>query len=142
INDTQVTPAHLAGFSCQPTGQPGNTEQNTEKGDDDYDIFDVPDAKGAAYGLPAGLFKFPHYFSPYPTTFLMASKTRSGWQGLTTYSLAPAWISSLPVACCPMALHMVMTAFSSIFRISLTAVIPSISGMVISMVTRSGFNSL
>ena len=40
-----------------------------------------------------------------PSTRCTASSTRLGWNGLTTKSLAPAWIASTTSACWPIALH-------------------------------------
>src|SRR4029079_4626494 len=45
-------------------------------------------------------------------------------------------------ACCPMALHMRILAFGSSLQISRTASMPPMSGMTISIVTRSGCSCL
>ena len=47
-------------------------------------------------------------------------------------------MASITMACCPMALQMMILASDQKFLICFTASIPSISGIVISMVTRSG----
>ena len=49
-----------------------------------------------------------------PRTRCTASSTREGWNGLTTKSLAPAWIASTTSACCPMALHIRILASGSV----------------------------
>ncbi len=67
-----------------------------------------------------------------------ASSTRLGWNGFTTKSFAPAWIASTTSACWPMALHMRILAFGSNFVISRTASMPPMSGITMSIVTRSG----
>src|SRR6266540_3277837 len=76
----------------------------------------------------------------YPRTRWTASRTREGWKGLTTKSLAPAWIASTTSACCPMALHIRILASGSCLTISRTASMPPMSGITMSIVTRSGFS--
>ena len=63
------------------------------------------------------------------------------WNGFTMKSRAPAWIASITIACWPMALHITILAFGSTFLISFTALMPSISGIVMSIVVISGFSS-
>ncbi len=63
-----------------------------------------------------------------------------GWNGLTTKSLAPAWIASTTSACWPMALHIRILASGSVLQISRTASMPPMSGITMSMVTRSGLS--
>src|SRR5207249_856144 len=75
-----------------------------------------------------------------PRTRWTASRTRDGWNGFTTKSFAPAWIASTTRACWPMALHMRIFASGSCFTISRTASIPPMSGITMSMVTRSGLS--
>src|SRR2546428_656785 len=77
-----------------------------------------------------------------PSTRWTASSTREGWNGFTTKSLAPAWIASTTRTCWPMALHIRIFASGSCLTISRTASIPPMSGMTMSIVTRSGFSSL
>src|SRR2546427_2810014 len=76
----------------------------------------------------------------HPSTGWTASRTRDGWNGLTTKSLAPAWMASTTSACCPMALHIRIFASGSCLTISRTASIPPMSGITMSIVTRSGFS--
>src|SRR6266508_2532752 len=76
----------------------------------------------------------------YPRTRWTASRTREGWKGLTTKSYAPAWIASTTSACCPMALHIRILASGSCLTISRTASMPPMSGITMSIVTRSGFS--
>src|SRR5438309_152595 len=78
----------------------------------------------------------------YPRTRWTASRTREGWKGLTTKSLAPAWIASTTSACCPMALHIRILASGSNLVISRTASMPPMSGITMSIVTRSGLSCL
>src|SRR5690606_15621579 len=80
--------------------------------------------------------------SHYPSVFLIASITLSAWHGFTIKSFAPAWMASITIACCPIAEHMIIFALGSIALISFNAAIPSFSGIVISIVTKSGFSSL
>ena len=68
----------------------------------------------------------------YPSTFRMDSITRSAWNGLTMKSLAPDWIASITIDCCPIAEHITHVAFGSAALISLSAWIPSLLGIVIS----------
>src|SRR5207253_242830 len=77
-----------------------------------------------------------------PSTRCTASSTREGWNGFTTKSFAPAWIASTTRACCPMALHIRIFASGSCFTISRTASIPPMSGITMSIVTRSGRSCL
>ncbi|EMI13396.1 hypothetical protein C883_3411 [Bacillus stratosphericus LAMA 585] len=51
-------------------------------------------------------------------------------------------MASITIDCCPIAEHIMIFAEASICLISFNAVIPSISGIVISIVTRSGDVSL
>src|SRR6476661_7938966 len=67
--------------------------------------------------------------------------TRSGWNGLTTKSLAPSLIASRTLASWPRAEHMTTRADGSAATISASAVRPSFSGMVMSRVIRSGLSS-
>src|SRR6266550_3018359 len=76
----------------------------------------------------------------YPSTRWTASSTRDGWNGLTTKSLAPAWMASTTSACWPMALHIRILASGSCLTISRTASMPPMSGITMSMVTRSGLS--
>src|SRR5438552_4081952 len=76
----------------------------------------------------------------YPRTRCTASRTREGWNGLTTKSLAPAWMASTTSACCPMALHIRILASGSCLTISRTASMPPMSGITMSIVTRSGLS--
>src|SRR5690242_14210312 len=76
----------------------------------------------------------------YPSTRWTASSTREGWNGLTTKSLAPAWMASTTSACWPMALHIRILASGSCFTISRTASMPPMSGITMSIVTRSGLS--
>src|SRR3989441_170346 len=78
----------------------------------------------------------------YPSTRCTASRTRDGWNGFTTKSFAPAWIASTTSACCPIALHMRILASGSCFTISRTASMPPMSGITMSIVTRSGLSCL
>src|SRR6266545_876757 len=77
----------------------------------------------------------------YPSTRWTASSTRDGWNGFTTKSFAPAWIASTTSACWPMALHIRILASGSCLTISRTASMPPMSGITMSMVTRSGLSS-
>src|SRR5581483_11020176 len=77
-----------------------------------------------------------------PRTRCTASSTRDGWNGLTTKSFAPAWIASTTRACWPIALHIKIFASGSCLMISRTASIPPMSGITMSMVTRSGLSCL
>src|SRR5439155_1687011 len=88
---------------------------------------------------PPGVLRQVHR---YPRTRWTASRTREGWKGLTTKSLAPAWIASTTSACCPMALHMRILASGSCLTISRTASIPAMSGITVSIVPRSGLSCL
>ena len=65
-----------------------------------------------------------------------------GSNGLITKSLAPALKASVTIDCWPMAVTMATLASGSMFLISLRAVKPSMSGMVMSNNTMSGRNSL
>src|SRR5690606_17444067 len=76
-----------------------------------------------------------------PSTRCTASSTRAGWNGFTMKSRAPAWIAPTTGACCPIALHLSMGAFGCSLMISRTASIPPMSGMTMSIVTRSGCSS-
>src|SRR5713101_3514886 len=76
----------------------------------------------------------------YPSTRCTASRTRDGWNGLTTKSLAPAWMASTTSACWPMALHIRILASGSCLTISRTASMPPMSGITMSIVTRSGLS--
>src|SRR6185295_16098934 len=67
--------------------------------------------------------------------------TRSGWNGLTTKSLAPSLIASSTLASWPRAEHMTTRADGSAATISARAARPSFSGMVMSRVIRSGLSS-
>src|SRR5262249_37351402 len=75
------------------------------------------------------------------SSFCSAPSTRSGWNGLSTKSLAPLLSASMTIACWPMAVTMATRAAGSSFLISFSAARPSISGMVMSMSTASGLNS-
>ena len=57
----------------------------------------------------------------YPITFLTASNTRSAWNGLTIKSLAPDWIASITIACCPIAEHIITCALGSLPLIAFNA---------------------
>ena len=48
-------------------------------------------------------------------------------------SLAPDWMASITIACCPIAEHITILALASISLIFFKAWIPSISGIVITM---------
>src|SRR5579872_5313490 len=74
-------------------------------------------------------------------SFCSDSSTFSGWNGLTMKSRAPADMASMTMFFWPMAVHMITLALASSFLISRTALMPSISGIVMSIVTRSGFNA-
>src|SRR5579859_1570500 len=63
---------------------------------------------------------------------------RGGWKGLMIKSRAPAWMASMTIPCWPMAETMMILASGSSARISFTASMPFISGITISIVTRSG----
>src|SRR4029077_16925132 len=76
----------------------------------------------------------------YPRTRCTASSTREGWNGLTTKSLAPAWMASTTSACCPMALHIRILASGSCLTISRPASMPPRSGITMSIVRRSGLS--
>src|SRR5229473_743686 len=76
----------------------------------------------------------------YPSTRCTASRTREGWNGLTTKSFAPAWMASTTSACWPIALHIRILASGSCLTISRTASMPPMSGITMSIVTRSGLS--
>ena len=57
-------------------------------------------------------------------------------------SLAPDWIASITIDCCPIAEHITHVAFGSAALISFKAWMPSLFGIVMSSVTRSGLSSL
>src|SRR4051794_16935567 len=66
--------------------------------------------------------------------------TRSGWNGLTMKSFAPALIDSRTLLSCPRAEHMITRAPGSSATISLRAARPSFSGIVMSRVVTSGLS--
>src|ERR1700730_3031880 len=71
----------------------------------------------------------------------MVSRIFGGWNGFVMNDFAPAWIASTTRACWPIDVHMMIRAFGSPATICLTAVMPSISGITMSIVTRSGLRA-
>src|SRR5215216_459251 len=83
----------------------------------------------------------PEFASRYASALPTASMTRSGWNGLTTKSLAPSLIASSTFDSWPRAEHMTTFADGSAAMMSARAARPSFSGMVMSSVIRSGLSA-